>query len=30
MKERLENLSKLTTIKVDDDLVKNYTMNLPG
>ena len=30
MKKRLENLAKLTTIKVDDDLVKNYTMNLPG
>ncbi|MGA7161701.1 MAG: peptidylprolyl isomerase [Bacteroidota bacterium] len=30
MKRRLEGLSKLTTIKVYDDLVKNYTMNLPG
>ncbi|MGA9406518.1 MAG: peptidylprolyl isomerase [Bacteroidota bacterium] len=30
MKKRLEKLSKLTTIKVNDDLVKNYTMNLPG
>ena len=30
MKKRLESLSKLTTIKVNDDLVKNYTMNLAG
>ncbi len=30
MKKRLESLTKLTTIKVNDDLVKNYTMNLPG
>jgi len=30
MKRRLEGLSKLTTIKINDDLVKNYTMNLAG
>jgi foldase protein PrsA len=30
MKKRLEALSKLTTIKVNDDLIKNYTMNLAG
>jgi len=30
MKRRLESLSKLTTIKINDDLVKNYTMNLAG
>ena len=30
MKRKLGRLAKLTTIKVDDDLVKNYSMNLPG
>jgi parvulin-like peptidyl-prolyl isomerase len=30
MKKRLENLSKKTTIKVNDDLVKNYVINLAG
>ena len=30
MKRRLEGLSKLTTIKINDDLVKNYTMNIAG
>lgn len=30
MKRRLENLSKGTTIKVNDDIVRNYTINLAG
>jgi parvulin-like peptidyl-prolyl isomerase len=30
MKKRLENLSKKTTIKVNDDLVRNYNINLAG
>ncbi len=30
MKRRIERLTKMTTIKVNDELVKNYTMNLAG
>jgi len=30
MKDRLENLSKLTTIRVNETLVKNYTMSVAG
>jgi parvulin-like peptidyl-prolyl isomerase len=30
MKERLARLSKGTTIKVDDDAIKSYTMNVAG
>lgn len=30
MKKRLDKLSKETTIKVNDDLIKKYTMNLAG
>lgn len=30
MKERLDKLSKKTTIKVNEDLIKNYNMNIAG
>jgi parvulin-like peptidyl-prolyl isomerase len=30
MKKRIEALSKKTTVKVNDDLIKNYTLNVTG